>query len=388
MRRRPIKVVHLSSVHTSNDNRIFNKECRTLAESGYDVVFVAPGEGERVQDGVKIKTVPYVKNRIIRALVTTWRVFVAGISERGDVFHFHDPELIPVGLLLRLMGKIVIYDVHEDYVTSIKQKPYLPRLIRSLLAYLFGWFERAASQAFTVILAERYYLRRFPKGTLVLNYPRLELIHTSSIHREGNGRKKGSKYKRLIYTGNVTVDRGALVYARMVAEIPDIEITVVGRCPTELAAEMRRIAGSGASRLKIIGEGYFVPFEKIAAFYRSDEWIAGLAVFPRTPHYVQKELTKFFEYMAAEIPIICSNFPVWQELVEGNGVGICVDPDDMESIRRAIEKLTENEDIATAMGQRGKKAVAERFNWDVEAAKLLSLYDRLTTYKNYLPASS
>lgn len=377
--RQTVRVVHLTSVHRPNDNRIFHKECRTLAEAGYEVTLVAPGDKHGVVDGVKIKSVPRCDSRLARMLVTTWHVFRAGLAEKGDIYHFHDPELIPFGLLLRLSGRRVIYDVHEDYVTSISQKRYLPRPVRKTLARVFGWLENLSSKAFRLVLAERYYLRRFPTGTLILNYPRLDFFRfdDSAPVNQDDLQNVQPALRRLIYTGGVTVDRGALIYARMVAEIPDIEVTVVGYCPPALAQQMRVTAGHGASRLKIIGEGRFVPFEEIATIYRSGLWTAGLAIFPRTPHYVQKELTKFFEYMAAGIPIICSNFPVWRELVAENGVGVCVDPDDIKSIRMAIDALSTDRNRAMEMGKRGRDLVLKRFNWEVEGRKLVEFYDNL-----------
>lgn len=378
MKGKDAKVVHLTSVHPPFDNRIFHKQCRTLAESGYEVVLVAPADQSQVRDGVRIRAVPRAGNRFARMLLTTWRVFLAGLAEKGDIYHFHDPELIPVALLLRALGKRVVYDVHEDNVTSIMQKRYLPRIVRMVLAKVFGWFELVASRAFTVVLAERYYSRRFPAGVQILNYPRRDFFEFggSALERETIP-ESVEQTTRLIYTGSVTIDRGALIYAKMVAEMPNISITVVGQCSPELAAEMRRVAGDGASRLEIIGEGTFVPFSEIAAIYRSRKWTAGLAIFPETPHYVEKELTKFFEYMAAGIPILASNFPAWRQLIEGNGVGLCVDPEDMGSIRGAIEKLARDEGCVIKMGHNGRRAVAERFNWDVEGKKLLNLYDKL-----------
>lgn len=377
--RQTVKVVHLTSVHPPNDNRIFHKECRTLAQAGFAVTLVAPAEKDDVVDGVKIKPVPRYDSRLLRMLLTTWRVFWAGVAETGDIYHFHDPELIPFGLLLRLVGRRVIYDIHEDYITSISQKRYLPRLLRKPLARVFGWFENLSSKAFRLVLAERYYSRRFPTGTLILNYPRLDFFRfdDSAPVNQDDLQNAQPALRRLIYTGRVTVDRGALIYARMVSEIPDIEVTVVGYCPPALAEQMRATAGQGASRLKIIGEGRFVPFEEIAAIYRSGLWTAGLAIFPRTPHYVQKELTKFFEYMAAGIPIICSNFPVWRELVAENEVGVCVDPDDIRSIRMAIDALTADRNRAVEMGKRGRDLVSKRFNWEVEGRKLVEFYDNL-----------
>lgn len=371
------KVVHLTSVHPPNDNRIFHKQCKSIARAGFSVVLVAPSFEDSIQDGVVIRSVRPPKSRLGRMFGTTWRVFRSALKEEGDVYHLHDPELIIVGLLLRLLGRRVVYDVHEDYVTSIRQKRYLPQPIRLLLSVLFGYFEAIAARAFSaVVLAERYYKKRFPGGVTVLNYPDLGTLY--SRNEVSVGRSAGRPVrKRLIYTGNVTVDRGALVYAKMVRDIRDIEITVVGRCDPGLAKRMRELAGEGASRLTIVGEGAYVPFERIVDMYNTDAWLAGLAIFPETPHYVQKELTKLFEYMAFGIPIICSNFPTWRELVQNTGVGLCVDPTDLDAVESAVTRLATDGDLVQSMSRRGKELVRQRFNWSNEEKTLLGIYKSL-----------
>ena len=142
------KIVHLSSVHSPNDPRIFSKQCKSLAKSGYDVVLVVPHDQDEVIGGVQIKSVPVPENRFERATKTMWQVYNAASKENAAVYHFHDPELIFVGMLLRMKGAKVIYDVHEDYITSILQKGYLPKGIRRFLASGIQVFEKMARKLF------------------------------------------------------------------------------------------------------------------------------------------------------------------------------------------------------------------------------------------------
>lgn len=367
------KVVHLTSVHDALDVRILHKECGSLARAGYDVVLVAPHCHDEVIDSVQIRAVPKPPNRLLRLFRTDWQVFRAAIREAPSVIHLHDPELIPAGLLMRAMGKRVIYDVHEDYVSSIRQKQYLPKALRFLLPGVLGRLEVAASRCFRVIIAERYYTGRFPHGLPVMNYPlrSAERLATTAVGERIHG-------SRVLYTGVVARDRGALLYAEIAARAHDIEVFVVGLCSPELAAEMRGIAGTGSQRLHIEGEGTYVPHQRIEEYYTNMRWTAGLAIFPPTPHYMQKELTKLFEYMAAGIPVICSDFPVWRRIIEDNGVGICVDPLDPEATIAAIRFLARNPKDAERMGRHGQELVRTCYNWDGEAAKLLALYRELT----------
>ena len=372
------KVLHLSSVHQTFDNRVFRKECRSLAAAGFEVVLVTPHCEDAVVDGVRIRALPERRGRLRRLLRTVPELLQAAFEERADLYHFHDPELIPAALLLRMRGKRVIYDIHEDYTSSIRQKPHLPAWLRGALARLLGALESLAARAFTQVIAEKYYARRFPTALAVLNYPAVADCRFPKPRPPQAGSPP-----RLIYTGNITVERGARIAPAILAGHPSAELHMIGRVghspgvAAGLAAEMRAIAGPGAGRLTMEGEHGFVPHERMLELYDAGGWTAGLALFPPDEHYREKELTKFFEYMAAGIPILCSDFPVWRELVEGNGVGICVDPGDGAAILAAIDGLAADRQLCLGMGERGQALVRRRFNWETQADMLAALYRRL-----------
>lgn len=371
MLREPMrKVVHLTSVHTPLDTRIFHKECGTLARAGYDVVLVVPYDRNESVNGVRIRAVPPPRNRIGRMTRTAWRVYKEALSEDADVYHFHDPELIPAGFLLRMRGKPVIYDIHEDNVTAIRQKAYLPRPLRPLLANLLETVEKYLTKSFDIVLAERYYARRFSEGTTVLNYPVRKYLSTADL-------AEMPKAPRLLFTGKVARIRGALIHAQIVSYLEGVDVYIVGYCDQELAEEMRQRAGDQSDRLHLDGDGVYVPYQQILGYYSRGGWTAGLALFLPNPHDMEKELTKLFEYMGAGIPIICSDFPVWRALVEESGTGLCVDPQDPEAIAGAVQYLLAHPEEAQRMRQNGLRAVEKQYNWAAEAQKLLSLYERI-----------
>jgi glycosyltransferase involved in cell wall biosynthesis len=371
------KIAHLTSAHPPYDTRIFYKECRTLARAGYDVALIAPHDRSEVDDGVRIRGVPRPRGRLERLSSTAWHVYQAALAENAEIYHFHDPELVYIGLLLRLHGKRIIYDIHEDYLAAIRQREYLPVFLRRLLSSFWGVFETLATKPFKRVLAEKYYAQRFPNGVTVLNYPLLNnpfMNDPAAFHTVDNERHTRP---RLLYTGNVTEDRGALLHAQLVTLVADVEVHIVGHCNPDLANRMREIAGNEGDRLYIEGEGFRVPFERIVDYYMQGNWTAGLAVFPPTPAYSRKELTKFFEYMGSGIPILCSDFPVWQSLMEETRAGLCVDPRDPKAIAKAIRFLVAHPEEAERMGENGRQAVSERYNWDFEAQKLLAVYSGL-----------
>lgn len=365
-------VVHISSAHDAGDVRIRRKQIGSLIDNGFMVTFVTGDLAAADQPGLDVRRIqPGRHSRLRRLLMTAPKCILAASRIEADIYHFHDPELIPWAWLLRLKQRPVIYDIHEDYVTSIAGKSYLPRPVRHSASFLADRFEHLATSPFTRVLAERYYERRFPDGVHVLNYPLFKDLPEPSL--------ASSSRERLLYTGNITEQRGALEMARLVALSPKDALTLVGKCSPELAARIRSEAGSRGQDIEIIGEGRYVPFSEIGDYYARGDWLAGLALFPPSDHYREKELTKFFEYMAVGLPIVASNFPVWRQLIEGHGVGLCVNPEVPEEAHNALEWLRNNPSKWTAMREAGMAVVRSKFRWESEAETLIDLYHKVTS---------
>lgn len=370
------QVLHLSSAHSLLDNRIVEKECRSLAEAGFQVTCVGLPRGDEpstraLPDGLELVELPRPAGRLARAFSGGRRCLAIALARQPDVVHFHDPELVPWMLVLAARRRRVVFDVHEDYTTAVERSGWIPGPLKPAVAAAWRLVEAVCRRAFTIVIAERYYARRFPDATPVLNYPRTDQF---AALLDGV-RPPPPSHPRLLYTGDVTLARGAGLCARLAAAMPEAEVKLVGRTAPALARDLERIAGP-AGRLTIDGIGAWLPFARIVDAYR-EPWTAGLAVMPDSPHYRDKELTKFFEYMAAGLPVIASDFPVWRELFSSTGAGICVDPSDPEALVAAVRALHAEPDRARAMGDAGRRAVRERFNWEGEARRLVDLYEWL-----------
>jgi len=357
--------------------RIFHKECISLVTAGYDVCLIAPVDRPFEEKGVTVLPAGSWKNRYSRLLITVPRLLFLALKSRAEIFHFHDPELLLIAPILRLSGAQVIYDVHEDYITSIPQKSYIPKLLRRPLAGLAGFFETLASLSCHKVIAEKYYKDRFKDATAILNYP--------LSHQPDNSTKTvecsefDPKFDWLLYTGNVTPDRGAMTHLRFLVSSEKTAVAYIGKCPSHFAAEIHKKAaemGIDGDRIKIVVD-MFIPPETIASYTHHCRWLAGIALFPETQHYEKKELTKFFEYMSAGLPVIASNFAAWMNVIEKNNCGLCISPDDPEGISKSIAMLQNDPESAQSMGRSGREAVANRYNWNNEAQKLVFLYQSL-----------
>ena len=117
----------LTSVHPPLDMRVFDRQARSMAAAGWDVLLIAPGAPAGTKDGVRFASLPTFGGRLGRPL--RWPVLLwKALHARPDIYHFHDPELLPLGVVLRwLSRRPVVYDSHEFLVEDIRGKHWIPR---------------------------------------------------------------------------------------------------------------------------------------------------------------------------------------------------------------------------------------------------------------------
>ena len=373
------KIVHLTSAHPRNDTRIFIKQCRTLATHGYDVTLVvADGLGDEMREGVTIADVGRLPGRLKRILATTRRVRDKALSLDADAYHLHDPELLPAGLALKRLGKTVIFDSHEDVPRQLLSKPYLGPLAGRLISATFALFERYACSRFDGIIAATPFIRdKFlgihPATVDVNNFP--------LIGELDNATPWADKQNEVCYVGGISEIRGIreLVHAGQHLRSP-ARINLVGRFPEpQLEAELK--AHPGWHRVN--PSGFLDRVGVRAVMQRS---VAGIVTFHRLPNHLDSHPTKMFEYMSAGIPVIASDFPLWRDIIEGHGCGLCVDPAEPRAIAEAIDYLAAHPEIARSMGQKGRQAVLDHYNWTVQANRLTDFYGAISHVRQTVPA--
>lgn len=370
-----VRVCHITSVHPATDVRIFIKECRSLAEVGYSVSLIAPGAKCEKKDRVRIIGISATKGgRFFRMTVTVWRVFQAALKENAHVYHFHDPELIPVGLLLRILSKKVIYDVHEDYRLNIQSRYWLPLWMRKPVSWLFELFENFSARYFSCIvsatpaIAKKF--RSINENTVIIqNFPRLDEL--STIKNEVTWEER---LDTVIYIGGIDISLGIkeIVEAiELVQRKLNTQLILAGKfSPESLIKEIQNLPG-----WKNVEYRGFLSHKEVIKLLKKVK--AGLAVLRPEPRYLVSYATKLFEYMSLEIPVIASDFPLWRKIVEGAGCGLLVDPLDPQAIAVAIVHILKHPEEAEKMGKRGRKAVEDMYNWSNEEKKLLWLYKNL-----------
>jgi glycosyltransferase involved in cell wall biosynthesis len=377
-----VKVVHVTTLHPTFDIRIFHKECRSLADAGYDVTLIAPAERDEVVDGVRVLAIARNTRRLlrmvfggaeayelVRKLMAKHRKEHPGGSTQWIV-HFHDPELLPWMALLRRSAQ-VIYDVHEDLAKSVLTKGWVPKPLRPLLARFSRWTERNDSRSMQLVLAEESYAKDYnwAPATVILNLPRVDQLLAIDEPKH--------EQPTVAYFGAVNASRGSLTTVRALGKLKAQGLSVAFECLGHASPAHNEELQQLADQLGISlhAPGYTSAVDGWHAVARCQ---IGLALLHPLPNYTESYPTKVFEYMALGLPVIVSNFPLYRELVDGNGCGICVDPLDVDAIAEAVSRLIKDPAEAIEMGHRGREAALRRYNWDTEATKLLALYESLT----------
>jgi glycosyltransferase involved in cell wall biosynthesis len=363
----PPRVTHVAVIHDPLDTRIFRRECRTLAGAGWDVHLVVPGPPGQEIDGVRFHSVAAdrVRPPLRRQWARQWRAARWAGRLRPSVFHLHEPHLIPLGLVLRLAGARVIYDVHEDYRGHALSKHFRQPVRGRLKALVWKVLEGLARRAFDrVVCASPLLAERFPAGPteVIGNFPRPDEIPLAEAvpYRE--------RPTPLLYVGVMREIRALAETLQALELVPDdldCRLRMIGSFrPPELIETARR------GRIELVP---WRPFSEVGHELLAAR-VGLVLLYPLPNHQDPARSRKLFEYMAAGVPVIASDLPRWRELVHGLRCGLVVDPRDPEAIAGAIERLLRDPEEAEAMGRRGRAAVESTFNWDAEARRLLDLY--------------
>jgi len=369
---KPLKICHLTSVHSPFDIRIFQKECKTIANSGYEVILIVPHQKNEQINGVRIQAVPKPHHRLARMIGTTWKVILMAWREKPHLCHIHDPELLLWAQILRLRKIRLLYDMHENTPKAILTKHWIPNFLKQIIFKLYKILERLLLINIPVVFAEESYPQDYQwvqKGVVIKNMPIVDqLCHINN-----------SKYFATTagYIGGVTQDRGSLVTLEAMRILKDqgvpISIEFIGPYDDQHGNELKnyvnkyQLDGVSLRGYMVAGEGY----QRLSSCH------VGLAILRPIPNYLESYPTKMFEYMALGLPVITSNFLLYREVVEKSRCGICIDPENPAQLASAIKWIVDHPGKAREMGLRGKAEVLRKYNWSSESKRLITFYEEV-----------
>jgi glycosyltransferase involved in cell wall biosynthesis len=367
-----MNVCHVTPAHSTFDTRVFHKECKTLVQAGHDVTLIVPADwDEKIVDGVRVIGLPTIKRRYER--VRLWRLIVKEVRKlRPDVVHLHNPEMLLVAPLLR--PSKLIYDCEEGYSEDAMVRTWIPAPLRYPTSKAVAILEPALARwVDEIIVTVEPHAVPFQKAkrpiSILYNFPLLDVF---DVPYTPNG-------KALVHVGTQNKVRGCgvLVEAmRLVSKrVPDAELLFVGPFDEpSYEASLRRLADHYGLREAIVFTG-LVPYGDVP------HWIArsrvGLIALQDRAKFRSCIPTKLFEYMGCGVPVVASDLPPARRFMEGLNCGFMVDPADPQAYAEAIEYLLLHPEEARQMGENGRRAVEEKYNWGAEAEKLLDIYEKL-----------
>jgi len=364
------RVCVVTTVHPPTDTRIFYRECKTLAAAGYEVILLAPGADGRSSEGIEQIDLRRWRSRLLRLALGQPLVFASSMRQRADVYHLQDPELAPLGLVLKLLGKRVILDVHEDVPQQILAKSWIPRAIRPCLSRTYGGLERFAVRCFDATIAATQPIADRLRGRqtiVVRNYPILSMFSAPAVKEDDF---------TAIYVGGLSEERGLW---EMIEAVEGLRLPSGRRVRLRLVGPVH----SESLRRRLLERNREGPVEWVGVVEPEQvyQYLArahvGLVCLHPVPRFIEALPVKLFEYMAAGLPVIASDFPAWKEILEAGQCGMTVDPLDAGALAEAIAFLVDHPEVCDGQGLRARRAAEAEYNWDKEARKLIDVYERV-----------
>lgn len=365
------KVCHVTSLHNATDSRVFQRECVSLAKN-YEVYLVAPNTEDRVLDGVHIVGVslPGINSRVKRWMNLNKLLPVLDRID-AEVYHFHDPELLKLGLKMKKRGKKIVFDSHEDVVNQIKNKGFIPKPFRKLIGSLYAAHEKRCLKQYTAVVSVTGYIvdrlkKINPNTYQITNYPMFEERHFENRPWD----------RTICFAGLLSK---FWMLEEIISILPKVnaKMYMVGLYATEEYLKKLQTL-PGWANVEFLGT---LPHDKVVEIYnKSSIGIAIESYENPNANFRTGSLgcTKIPDYMASGLPILVSNSEVWGGVVRKYNCGIAIEnPKDSNEIAEVISRLLDNLEQAKSLGENALSAFKSEFNWDVQEKILFDMYYKI-----------
>ena len=373
-----MKICHMTTVHPAQDARIFHRMCRPLAAQNHEVVLIAP-QSFSAEGRLR----PSVFNGAIGRAARLNRSAIAlkaALSETFNVYHFHDPELIPAALVLKALRRdsAVIYDVHEDYPSMMLDKYWLPRWTRPSAALGARLANRLAGKFLDGLVAAdggvAEDLKKAGAKNIFLhyNFPALDLFAPANpaLARPSCD---------LVYIGGLSERAGIFVLFDALGILARSGVRPKVRLAGYTDGEAGRVAIETA--LQRAGLWDRVKFDGRLAHTQVPAWLQqgriGLVLLQAIPKFMKNIPSKMFEYWACGLPVLASDLPpARQFLIDGDN-GYRFSPASASELAERIADLLSHPDECRLLGQNGRRMIESQWNNERQIEGLLGFYARL-----------
>ena len=363
----------LAPVHCSTDIRVYQKEAKTLSNHGYKVILFACKNDDSDQSDVEIQRTNH-KTRFER-FVNIPKIFWKAYQLKADIYHLHNPDTLPIGFILRLLGKKVIYDTHEDFIKRISIKYWIPNSLRRIIASIVTTLEKLAGIFFSAVIVTQIEVQKRigSKAFILENSPISQGPLINEAYSLSKTMTKDNVF-RVIYAGGISLTRGLEEIVQAVGLLNNHLPARLWLCgpvenPRDLETVMSSSYGIFVDYLGLLRQSHAFAYLIIAD--------AGLVTIKDACDYSQTSPNKLYEYMLFGLPFIASNFKKWRKQIESVRAGFFVNPQNPKEIAEKLQWIATHPEASAEMGRRGKEFISGVYNWEQESKKLLALYDKL-----------
>ena len=362
----------VAPVHRPWGNRVI-RESKILENSGYEITALLKTEKTQKLGGMVIMPASSSENRAFRVMQFIKNFWTAYRFE-ADIYHLHNPDTIPIALLLKLAGKKVIYDTHEDFSRRLLMRTWIPIRFRKLMCRFVTTMEKFTSKIVNAMfVTQSDQLRHFSNKThLLRNAPYINASIREQAHQLALKIESDEKDLRLIYAGGISKERGiftmldALVICN---QTTSIRLWLAGEDMTNVLNKAK--AHEGWKFVDYLG---LLPQEQVFAYYSKSA--IGLAVLSDIGDHSTAKPSKLFEYMGFGLPFIATDFKDWREFIEPCVPGWWIKPDNADVLSKTIITALEDKALLSEKSERGKSFISD-FNWENESQILTDIYQEL-----------
>jgi glycosyltransferase involved in cell wall biosynthesis len=362
-----IEICHVTSAHPRYDVRIFHKECKSLASYGFSVTLLVNDKlpNECINHINVVSTQEFHINRYNRIIKSKKAIKKLMLKINADVYHFHDPELLPEAAWIKKKRKIVFFDFHEDVSQQILFKKWIPYYLRNIASFIYKKYESFIAKKFdALITVTPKFVERLkkinPNTVMITNFP----IINNDIH------VYNKKKKAICFAGGITPQWNHHNIIKAIENIDGIEYILAGSGPQEYIDKLKTL--QGWDKVRYLGR---IPHEKVKEIYC--ESMVGMTLLSNNTQVGNEGTlgnTKIFEFMEAGLPIICSNNKIWADIVNENKCGYAINPSNINEIQEALSKIIDIPELSSTMGNNGREAVRIHYNWNTQEKIIIELY--------------
>lgn len=365
-----MKICHVTSAHNRYDGRIFKKQLTSLAKK-YDTYLLCCDnlENEEKNNVKIISTNAKFKNRYERFLKAKNQLKKKCIEIDADIYQFHDMDLLDLALYMKKKGKKVIFDAHEDYEVLFLEREWIPNYLRKILLFFFIKKEKRTYPKFDYIICAADHI----KDKLKKYNKNIEVIENFPILKDKI--KKDNNLENIIcFAGSIRRDWNHETVVKAIKDIPNITYKIAGTYTENYYNELAK--NEGFDKVKLLGR---LNANSVDELYSNSKIGMALCSYLRNTNRNIGSLgiTKIFEYMANELPVIFTDFVLYKNINKEKEFGIPVNPYDIEEVKKAIIYLLENPKIAKKMGENGRYLIETKYNWNILEKKLFKVYEKI-----------